>query len=110
MRKWRALQMLALDVYESGREHFGRDDLYYLAKEQGYSVSMCEFLHKRDHNLWAGLSRYLIKYHPEFDGVIWRKHSVIDDLYPTPESLPELPREVVVNRGQWKLHRDFPGM
>lgn len=45
---------------------------------------------RRDNNLWPAASRYMLRYLGEGCGVRTRA-SRIDDAYPTPAELPELP-------------------
>ena len=56
-----------------------RGDLFYLAKDQGFDMTLCrEF--KFDNNLWAPLSRYILMFRPSLAHVIHPKKSDIDSL------------------------------
>lgn len=80
--------------------YISRDNAYYIAKHHSIEISLIGEL-KRDHNLWAALSRYAIMLHPELINHIKPKPANIDtvDLAYVWRSIVD--RETVFEVGSW---------
>lgn len=76
---WMRLVNLIDRAYNDGAQLIRRGDLFYLAQDQGFKISVCrEF--KFDNNLWSSLSRYLLMFRPKFARIIHPKTCDIDSV------------------------------
>lgn len=91
----------ALLELSQSEAYISRDNAYYLAQQHGIEISLIAEL-RRDHNLWAALSRYAIMLHPELIECVRPKACSIDgwDLAHVWRSVVD--RETVFEIGSWQ--------
>lgn len=76
---WMRLVSLCERAYANGVPLIRRGDLFYLAQDQGLTITACrEF--KFDNNLWSPLSRYLLMFRPKLARIIHPKSADIDSV------------------------------
>lgn len=109
-KEWKALQKLMLDIRheEPWRKRVKRDEICQEARKRGISIDLnnaWEF----NHNLWANLARFLIKYHPSLDGrkggIIHIRSSLKGAELPDPSWYPDLKESLIVTAEEYKTHR-----
>ena len=109
-REWKALQKLMLDIVheEPWRKRVKRDEICTETRKRGISIDLSgawEF----DHNLWANIARYLIKYHPlldgKRDGIIHVRKTNNGQTLPDISWFPDLDERLVVSEAEYQTHR-----
>jgi hypothetical protein len=84
LAEWYQIRELCANSCKTGKQ-VRRDHIEHLAEQMGFDMSLTGMF-RRDHNLWAALSRYLLAKHPEYSSIIKTRTSKLDEI-----ELPELP-------------------